>query len=111
MLEDVELPDGLALVRTTEAFTAETVPAGLRRAHRIAEGVWGRLEVRAGTVAFVLEATGESRTVHAGEAQVIEPGVRHHVEPDADATFAISFHRPAAEVADDDPPRGAPTEI
>ena len=89
------LPSGLLLERTTPAFTAATVPAGLVRAHRIAPGVWGRLVVEAGTVTFVMEADGASRRVGPGEHQVIPPDARHHVEPSADAVFAVEFHRPS----------------
>lgn len=92
MLESLTLPEGVTLVRTTPTFTAETVPAGLRSAHRVATGVWGRLRVEAGAVTFVLEETGERRRVEAGEAQVIEPDTAHHVEPSADASFVVEFY-------------------
>ncbi|MEZ5215007.1 MAG: DUF1971 domain-containing protein [Ilumatobacteraceae bacterium] len=49
-----ELPGGLVLVRTTPEFTEATVPA-LLRAHRVAEGVWGRLVVIEGAVDFGFE--------------------------------------------------------
>jgi tellurite resistance-related uncharacterized protein len=69
------------------------VPDGLRSAHQVAVGVWGRLRVLAGTVKFVAEESGESRVLSAGESQVIEPELRHHVEPDGDARFVVEFHR------------------
>ncbi len=92
-LESVRLPVGVELARTTPEFTASSVPAGLLAAHQVAEGVWGRLRVRAGTVVYVVEDTGLRRTVDAGDVQVIGPGVRHHVEPDRDACFVVEFHR------------------
>ncbi|NNE11867.1 MAG: DUF1971 domain-containing protein, partial [Ilumatobacter sp.] len=49
------LPDGLHLVRTTREFDETTVPSGLLREHRIAEGVWGRLVVRDGALTFVFD--------------------------------------------------------
>jgi tellurite resistance-related uncharacterized protein len=93
VLADLNLPDDVSFVRATAEFTADTVPAGLLRAHRVAAGNWGVLRVSAGTVTFVLEQTGETRTLHPGDAQVIEPETAHHVEPDADARFAVEFHR------------------
>ncbi|MCD9622290.1 DUF1971 domain-containing protein [Rhabdothermincola salaria] len=90
------LPAGLVLERTTPAFTATTVPAGLLRAHRVGPGVWGTLVVESGTVVFVMEATGARRPVGAGERQVIPPEAEHHVEPSADAVFSVEFHRPSA---------------
>ncbi len=91
------LPTGLVLARTTEVFDAGTVPAGLRRAHRVADGVWGRLVVHAGTVNFVFEdAADEPVLVAAGASIVIPPGRAHHVEPDDSARFVVEFYRPSA---------------
>jgi hemoglobin len=93
MLESLTLPAGLTHVRTTPVFDATSVPEGLRRAHQVAEGVWGVLRVHTGTVTFVDEASGESREVRAGEHQVIAPATLHHVDPADGATFAVEFHR------------------
>lgn len=88
------LPDGLVLQRVTEEFTADSVPKGLLRAHRIAEGVWGLIKVREGTLTFVEETHPITTTVlHGGDEQVVQPGVPHHVEPGRDARFAIEFYR------------------
>lgn len=92
-LESIGLPPDVNLVRTTPEFTAASVPTGLLAAHHVADGVWGRLRVRAGRVDYVVEETGQSRTIGSGESQVIEPGVRHRVQPHADARFALEFHR------------------
>lgn len=103
MLEALTLPEGLVLVRTTDAFTADTAPAGLLSAHRLAREVWGRLQVEQGTMRFVLEDTGEARRLGVGDTQVITPTVAHHVEPDPDARFTIEFHRPAVNEPATDP--------
>ena len=87
------LPPGARHVRSTPEFTAESVPAGLLRAHRVADGVWGLLRVLSGSVVYVLEEHGDSVTVSAGGAQVIAPGEVHHVEPDDDARFLVEFHQ------------------
>jgi tellurite resistance-related uncharacterized protein len=88
------LPPGLARQRTSDEFDATSVPAGLLRAHRIAGGVWGLLEVVAGTVTFVWEGDRDgSISLVAGDSVVIPPEVPHHVEPDPEARFRISFHR------------------
>ncbi len=93
MLASLTLPESVQLVRTTPTFSAETVPAGLLRGHEIAAGTWGRLRVHEGSVTFVLEGSGESRRLGAGESQVIEPNVTHHVEVEPGASFAVEFHR------------------
>lgn len=93
MLEAIQLPVGLDHVRTTPRFDASSVPAGLLRAHQVASGVWGVLHVLEGRVVFVLEHSGERRELGAGERQVIEPEVLHHVEPGEGAVFEVEFHR------------------
>jgi tellurite resistance-related uncharacterized protein len=91
------LPDGLQLVRTTDVFDETTVPAGLRRAHRVADGVWGRLVVHTGSVTFVFDDDPDHPlTVSAGEAVAIPPARQHHVELTGPATFAVEFHRAAS---------------
>jgi tellurite resistance-related uncharacterized protein len=96
MSADLELPDGVELVRTTEEFTDDTAPAGLRRAHRVAKGVWGRLVVRSGAVEFVFEDEDEADqpiAVAAGGHQVIPPDRAHRVVFDGPATFVVEFYR------------------
>jgi tellurite resistance-related uncharacterized protein len=93
MLESLSLPEGVSLTRRTAEFTVDTVPDGLLRAHRIAEGVWGLVSVLDGALVFVLEATGESRRVAAGERQVVEPATPHHVEMEPEARFVVEFYR------------------
>jgi len=93
MLKSVALPDGLTLARSTPEFTATDLPAGLLAEHHLAAGVWGVLRVARGRVVFVAEASGEHRIVLAGESQVIEPEVPHHIEPLDDVALAIDFYR------------------
>jgi tellurite resistance-related uncharacterized protein len=94
---DIELPAGLEHARTTPEFDEHTVPAGLLATHRVADGVWGRLVVRSGSLAFVFEdAPDGARSLAAGDAQVIPPGRPHHVAPTGPVRFAVEFHRPAS---------------
>ena len=91
---DVELPPGLALQRTTPTFDEQSTPPGLRAAHAIATGVWGRLVVEGGSLGFVFEDTpDEVRTLAAGSHQVIPPERSHHVIIDGPVRFAVEFHR------------------
>lgn len=95
-----ELPDGLVLSRTTPVFDNDTVPSGLLCAHRVVDGVWGRLVVHSGSLVFVFEDTPEQRvTVSPGESVVIPPAREHHVELGGPATFAVEFHRPPGNEA------------
>lgn len=100
-LDDIGLPDGLELARTTDVFDETNHPGGLMRAHQVAAGVWGRLLVHSGHVVFVFEdQSDQPRVVAAGESQVIPPERRHHVAFDGPATFAIEFHREPARGGD-----------
>ncbi len=87
-----ELPDRLALVRTTPEWDGTTMPAGLRRAHRIAEGTWGRIVVHEGRLRFVARTDpGIDVVLGPDTAQAIPPGVEHEVEPLGQVRFSIEF--------------------
>ncbi len=89
-----ELPAGAQLTRTTAEFDERSVPQGLLRAHRVADGVWGRLVVTSGSLRFVFEDDqAEPTTVAAGGTQVIPPARPHHVELTGPVTFHVEFHR------------------
>ena len=93
------LPLEVEYVRTTDVFDNATVPAGLLRAHRLADGVWGGLVVHTGTVTFVFDDEPDQPiAVSAGASFAIPPGRQHHLELNEPVTFAIEFHRthPAA---------------
>ena len=88
------LPEDVVLVRTTDVFDESSVPAGLLRAHRIADGVWGRLVVSGGSVDFVFEDRIDTPiSVAAGEHLVIPPAAPHHVVLGERAEFAVEFYR------------------
>ena len=90
----IDLPDGFEHVRTTDTFDQDHHPAGLRRAHRIADGVWARLVVRTGALTFVFEDDpGRAIDVAAGTSQVIPPGRLHRVDTAGPVTFELEFHR------------------
>lgn len=89
-----ELPGGVVLQRTTDELDAESVPKGLLRAHHLAKGVWGLLQLRGGSLTFVWEDDPDHPIeLAAGDALVIRPEVLHHAEPAADARFVIAFYR------------------
>ncbi len=92
LCDRAQLPEGLHRVRTTATWDAETVPAALRRAHRIAPGAWGLLEVEAGEVRF-RAGTEPPLDIHVtpSHPQPIPPEVDHHVEPIGDARFHVTF--------------------
>ncbi|NQU37671.1 MAG: DUF1971 domain-containing protein [Actinobacteria bacterium] len=93
MLKQLNLPSDLALARTTPTFETDSVPRGLLKAHQIAPDVWGVLRVLAGSLEFTLDGSGETRSLVAGEHQVIPPELLHHVARVAEHTrFHIEFY-------------------
>lgn len=90
----LELPDGFELVRTTAVWDNDTVPSGILSGHRVADGVWGQLVVRSGTVGFVFEdEPGTTIHVEAGGRVTIPPGRFHHVVLDGPSSFVVEFYR------------------
>ena len=92
------LPDGLELTRTTKVFDNDTAPAGLLKAHQVAEGVWARLVMHSGSAGFVFEDTPDELITAADGGNVVIPPQRlHHVVLGEPATFVVEFYRPSAE--------------
>lgn len=92
LCDRAELPEGLHRVRTTASWDERSVPAALTRAHRVAQGTWGLLEVEAGEVRFQAETNPPLDTrVSSTSPQPIPPGVDHYVEVRAGARFHITF--------------------
>jgi tellurite resistance-related uncharacterized protein len=93
-LFDLALPDGVELVRITPTFDESSVPEGLRAAHQVADGVWGRLVVTSGSVGFTFDDRPELiRSVEVGEVQVIPPGRLHRLVVEGPVALAVEFHR------------------
>jgi tellurite resistance-related uncharacterized protein len=92
------LPEGLELVRTTDLWNEETVPAGVLSGHRVADGVWGQLVVHSGSVGFVFEDEPHTTIqVDPGDRVVIPPGRYHHVVLQGSSTFAVEFYHRAKD--------------
>ncbi len=94
-----ELPDGAEVYRSTPEFTADSLPAGLRRAHSTRAGVWGRAEVLAGRLRFVMPVLGIDTVIEAGGHAIIPPELPHHVEPLGPLRMRVVFlRRPAGDL-------------
>lgn len=95
----VDLPPGLLAYRRTPVFAEDTIPAGLRRAHRTKPGVWGLIHVLQGRLRFRALAAHprpqSQRLLSAGEQIVVAPEQPHEVEPDGPVRFFVEFYRAA----------------
>jgi tellurite methyltransferase len=69
-----ELPESLRLLRSSTEWDEHTMPAGLRRAHRVARATWGRIVVCKGRLQFRAQTEPELQVVlYPGSTQAIPP--------------------------------------
>ncbi|SDR63564.1 Uncharacterized protein, possibly involved in tellurite resistance [Rhizobiales bacterium GAS113] len=88
------LPDGLEPYRRTAIFTQDSVPTGLRRAHRTAAGIWALIQVVEGRLLYrINEPTATELVLEPDRVGVIEPTISHEVAPLGAVRFYIEFHR------------------
>lgn len=96
-----QLPHSVVCYKKTPEWTQDTMPAGFKKAHSTAAGVWARVNIVGGSCDFVFEAGGGSGSdeeirlhLTAGETLIVPPRVKHHVEPDAGGLlFFLEFHK------------------
>ena len=92
LCDRAELPDGLLLVRTSPKWDEHTMPGGLRSAHRLKSGTWGRIVVLQGQLHFVARTNPVIDFVVSPErAQPIPPDIEHGVQPLGPVRFSIDF--------------------
>ncbi len=84
--------------KSTPVFDAETLPAGLRRAHSTRPGVWGVIRVLEGAVCYHVEdGSAPPALLTPATPGLIHPEQLHHVEPVGAMRMQVEFydHRPA----------------
>lgn len=92
LCDRAELPDGLRFVGSSPEWTAETMPAGLLRAHRVAGGTWGRIVVHDGQLRFAASTEPPLEVVLGpGSTQPVPPDVAHEVLPLGAVRFSIEL--------------------
>lgn len=95
------LPVGLVAYRCTPVFDQDTIPAGLRREHRTASGVWGLITVLEGRLRFrSLQPVAET-VLTPGAPMAVAPQQRHEVAPDGPVRFYVEFYCAADPVSSD----------
>lgn len=93
LCDRAEMPDGLRLARTAGPFDELTLPAGLRRNHRVADRTWGCLRVLDGQVLFSMETEPPIEVeLCAGDEQAIPPGIPHMVTVDGAVQLVVDFY-------------------
>lgn len=88
------LPDHVVHYKSTPEFTETTIPAGLLKAHTTAAGVWGRIRIIEGALRYrITEPLPEVHLLEPGAPGIVEPQVRHEVEPIGPVRFCVDFLR------------------
>ena len=87
------MPKSAKPFNRTADFTEATVPPGLLREHQTKNGVWGKIHVVSGAVRYTIPARKQEFVLNPDRPGIVEPGVVHHVEPFADASFYVEFWR------------------
>ena len=79
-------------MRTIGPYDDETLPAGLRRDHRVAERTWALLRVVTGAVRFTMATDpAVERVLGPGDTQAIPPDVAHAVHPQGTTRVTVDF--------------------
>src|SRR5690349_378221 len=89
------LPAGLIAYRRTPIFDQDTIPAGLRREHRTAPGVWGLITVLEGRLRFRALHRASETLLASGTPIAVAPQEPHEVAPDGPVRFFVEFYRAA----------------
>jgi tellurite methyltransferase len=87
------IPAGYVANRRTPVFTQDTVPPALLSAHETKGGAWAMIHVFEGKLRYCIETPPSKSILEPGQPGVIEPEVRHHVEPIGPVRFYLEFHR------------------
>ena len=88
-----DLPGNLTPGQCTPEFTELSVPEGLIKSHATRPGTWGKIIVLEGSLTYrILEPEIEELELDSDRSGVIEPTIRHQVEPHAGVRFFIQFY-------------------
>lgn len=87
--------------RRTAAFTEVTIPPGLLQAHRTKTGVWARIVVEAGALAYTLDNPQRTFVLTPECVGVVPPEAPHHVRALGLVRFHVVFLDPPIAVSPD----------
>jgi len=88
-----EIPDRARFVGVTKSWNEETVPSSLKERHRLAQHVWGVLDVQSGQVGLMFgDSPISPLLLGPGSSRAIPPEVDHQVVPMGRANFFIRLY-------------------
>ncbi|MDI1226408.1 MAG: DUF1971 domain-containing protein [bacterium] len=87
-----ELPANMKYSRTTPPFQAANIPDALRRAHRTAKNVHGRIVMTKGRLLYTIGKV-QCHVLSRDNCGIIEPESLHFVTPLDDVEFVVEFYK------------------
>ena len=88
------IPTEVKSIRRTPDFTNETVPKGLLKSYTTKEGNWAKIVVLEGSLIYrILEPALEEIVLTQETYGIVEPAVRHEIEPIGSMKFYVEFYR------------------
>jgi len=112
LCERAELPEGLVAGRRSPSWDEATLPAALRRDHRLAEGTWAVVTVESGRARLTARTDPPlDRALETGDTQPVPPAVCHQVTPVGAVRLHLEFFAvpaaPNGEIVADEMPDDA----
>ncbi|MDQ8732308.1 DUF1971 domain-containing protein [Bradyrhizobium sp. LHD-71] len=89
------LPSGLKAYKRTPVFDQDTLPAGLRRAHRTKPGVWALIHVIEGRLLYRVAEPPCEIELTPGKPGIVRPDQPHEVEPLGAMRMYVEFYNAA----------------
>lgn len=86
---------------STPVFDETSLPKALQAAHSTKAGAWGVLEILSGSLHYVIEESGDRRLMMAGDRQLIEPEVLHHVALNGPMQMQVHFYHEKPDMGSD----------
>lgn len=88
-----QLPDTVEKYSQSRPFTETTTPPNFQKNHSTRSGVWGRLVMESGSLAFAWEGDDAHLNLSAGDAVIIPPEASHRVILNGPVSFIVEFYR------------------
>ena len=88
------IPEGYIASRRSPEFTQDTIPQALRQAHETTHDTWAVIHVLEGRLRYRIISPPSEIVLEPGRPGLIEPKVKHYVEPLGPVRFYLEFHHP-----------------
>lgn len=88
----MQLPDDVVAYRKTAVFDQDTLPAGLRRNHSTAPGVWAMLRILDGELVYRTIEPPSETVLDREHPMVIAPRELHEVALCGPVRFFVEFY-------------------